>query len=260
MVRSLPSETFDQQLAELASLGTIKPLRAVAEGDIAASGPTFALSFDDDWHGYNEHVVPILAAHGVTATFFLSGRMLANLGPTWWEALEVEIREDGLRATAGRLGLVGSTPAELAKQIQGTPLSREIEARHAALGPVMNTAEVQKLSASGQDVRFHTRAHRDLPTLAADELNDEMQIGRQELAALANQPMDLLAYPHGTTSDDVQAAARDAGFIRSFTTNGRAHKASDLPFEMGRWDPVAVAGPEFRTHVAARLVRAQLQS
>lgn len=257
IVRSLPSEVFDDQLAELASIGEIRTLEQVANGDIAEGRPTFALTFDDDWMGYNDHVVPVLKSHGLTGTFFLSGRMLDNIGPTWWEALEFEIVDEGFEAVCSRLGITASTPGELAGQVQGTPLSVEIEKRHADRQPAMTADEITKLVGSGMQVAFHTRGHRDLPTLDADELATQLREGRGQLAELTGEPIDLIAYPHGRTNAAVERATREAGYRRAFTTTGRAHKTDGaLPFEISRWDPVVASGARFRTKLAKRLLAA----
>jgi len=257
VVRSLPSSVFDDQLAELATIGDIRTLDQVANGDVAADRPTFALTFDDDWTGYNDHVVPILKSHGVTGTFFLSGRVLDDIGPTWWEALEFEILDEGFEAVCSRLGVAASTPGELAVQVTGTPLSTAIEKRHADRQPAMATNEITKLVDAGMHVAFHTRGHRDLPTLAAEDLARELRHGRDELAELTGQPIDLIAYPHGRTNPAVEQAARAAGYRRAFTTTGRSHKIDgDLPFEISRWDPSPTAGPGFRVRLAKRLLAA----
>lgn len=257
VVRSLPTDVFDAQLAELASIGDIRTLDQVADGDVATDRPTFALTFDDDWMGYNDHVVPVLKSHRLTGTFFLSGRMLDGIGPTWWEALEFEILDDGFEAVCSRLGIAAANPGELAAQVQGTVLSSELEQRHAHRQPAMTAAEITQLVNDGMQVAFHTRGHRDLPTISADDVADELRIGREQLAELTGAPIDLLAYPHGRTSPTVEQAARAAGYKRAFTTTGHAHKIDqELPFEISRWDPVAAAGARFRIRLAKRLLSA----
>jgi len=255
IVRSLPSEVFDAQLTELASIGDIRTLDQVANGDVATDRPTFALTFDDDWMGYNDHVVPVLKSHGLTGTFFLSGRMLDSTGPTWWEALEFEILDEGFDAVCARLGITAATPGELAGQAQGTPLSVQIEQKHAERQPAMTADEITKLIDDDMQVAFHTRGHRDLPTLDADELASELRNGRDQLAELTGEPIDLIAYPHGRTNAAVEQATRKAGYRRAFTTTGRSHKTDgELPFEISRWDPVVASGARFRTKLAKRLL------
>ena len=257
IVRSLPSDVFDRQLSELGDLGTFCSLQDIAHGTDACDGPAIVVTFDDDWGGYVEHVLPVLQSHGVSATFFLSGRTLGGLGPTWWEALEHEIRTDGVVRVAGRLGLTAKSPSELARQVQGTDLSRQIEERHAERGSTMSTQAIGELRDAGMTIGFHTRGHLDLATLSGAELARELTTGRNDLAKIAGQPVDLLAYPHGRTNPAVQRAARQSGFARAFGSDGKAHRRDALPFEMSRWEPIESAGASFRSQVAARLLNAR---
>jgi peptidoglycan/xylan/chitin deacetylase (PgdA/CDA1 family) len=261
IVPSLPRRLFHQHLDALLQLGQIVPLRQLLQPPPAGAPPRFAITFDDDHAGYVDTVLPELQSHGVTATFFLSGRALHGLPPYWWTFVEESLRTRGLDYTRKTLGLTGGTAADLAVALERSPSASELTSQlpHPTQ-PTMTAAHIRTLSDAGMTIGFHTLHHPILSTLAGHELHAALTMGRDELAVAADRPIDLLAYPHGKATSDVAAAAKGASYVAAFATGGRPITSSSDRFLLHRWEPGPLTGAELRAAIALRLLRAPTRS
>lgn len=114
VVRSVSASLLRRQLEAVSHVADIVPLSQLL-GELdeprgAHRRPRVAITFDDDDAGHVRHALPVLAALGARATFFLSGRALHGLGAYWWVALERMITERGLRGACQTLGVAGGAP------------------------------------------------------------------------------------------------------------------------------------------------------
>ncbi|MEJ7770695.1 MAG: polysaccharide deacetylase family protein [Geodermatophilaceae bacterium] len=93
----------------------------------------------------------------------------------------------------------------------------------------MTRSELDDAVAAGLGIAAHTRTHRSLPELDDSTLADELAGARAELADIAGQPVDVLAYPFGHHDARVRSVARAAGYRAGFTfLNGRMRGGEDL--------------------------------
>jgi peptidoglycan/xylan/chitin deacetylase (PgdA/CDA1 family) len=86
----------------------------------------------------------------------------------------------------------------------------------------MSWAQVENLSATGQDVESHTYSHADLTSLTETALSNELVLSKQILESHGIQTGALI-YPYGTGVDNgtVKQAVKDAGyFIARGTDDG----------------------------------------
>ncbi|MEJ7813469.1 MAG: polysaccharide deacetylase family protein, partial [Gemmatimonadaceae bacterium] len=200
------------------------------------------------------HALPVLAALGARATFFLSGRALHGLGAYWWVALERMITERGLRGACQTLGVAGGSPTALADACVGTPVAERLGALAASVpaqAPAKSDPRV--LRDAGMTVGFHTLHHPALTTLADAELDAALADGRHALAAAAGAPVDLLAYPHGLADRRVAQHARAAGYRAAFRMGARPVSAGSDRFLLPRWDPGSLEPAALVAHLALRL-------
>jgi peptidoglycan/xylan/chitin deacetylase (PgdA/CDA1 family) len=262
---ALGTAEFERQLERLASRHRVVRasglLQAVATRRRGERIPV-AITFDDDLSSHRRVSAPALLRHGLTATFFLSGTSLERPYRYWWERLE-EAFDRGLDV-AETLNLPGNGRHELAGAIRELDPQRraEIAERLGALvGPDpadagLRADDVRWLAGAGFEIGFHTRDHHYLPNLDDGALRDAMSEGRDRLAALADQPLESIAYPHGGVDSRVAGAARAAGFKAGFTTAAEAATASTDPLLIGRVDPVYYGDGAFAADVAWRLLSA----
>jgi peptidoglycan/xylan/chitin deacetylase (PgdA/CDA1 family) len=256
VVRATASTTFAEQLEVLADLGDIVSLRDL-ETPHRGTRPRFALTFDDDDPGHRRHTLPVLLAHDVPATFFLSGRWSHRWGPYWWELVEAAVRRDGPVAVALRFGLSADLdPPGIAQAITGSPTACRLaaEARSTDL-PGMPRADARELVAAGMEIGFHTLHHPSLPSLPVEERATAVAAGRDELAADLGTPVERFAYPHGHADGCAVAAVRVTGYRSAWTTAKRVVVAAEDRMLLGRWD-LSRHGPDpFRRALLRGLLR-----
>lgn len=256
IVRAMPSSLVRQQIAALGELGDIVTLADLArDAERPGTRVRFALSFDDDDVGHTRVALPLLRSLQVSATFFLSGRVLHGLGPYWWVTLEHLIAERGLTEVCQTLGVAASSPVELAARCEGTSLVNRIVGMAQSQDVQPAAAEIRALIDGGMSIGFHTVRHLVLPTLSPEALGDELVRGRVELATAAGRPVALLAYPHGRAATREARAAREAGYHAAFTGGGHPITVQTDRFLLDRWEPGALGIDDFVAAVALRLNR-----
>jgi peptidoglycan/xylan/chitin deacetylase (PgdA/CDA1 family) len=209
------------------------------------------VTFDDDLSSHFEQAFRPLTEEGVPATFFVCGASLQGPRSFWWERLQ--------RAFDGGVPLrhiVDLLPPRAAKRLDGQELDiHTVAAIVKGLGPVerdevdarllevagpdppesgLRTEAISALIAGGCAIGFHTRRHDELVQLNDRELEQALFDGRDELEALMNRPVDLIAYPHGVADRRVAEAASRAGFKSGFTARRCAMTYSADPMLIGR--------------------------
>lgn len=256
IVPTLASSRFEAQVRALADLGDLVSLPQLLDPPQTYDRPRFAITFDDDHTCHVRHVLPILDRLGVSATFFLSGRAMHDLPPYWWIPLEESIRTEGLAGTCSRLGLKSDSLPALLAQLEPMRDLRGLTARLPRVeGSVMSVDDIRTLARAGMTIGFHTLHHPMLTMLAGSDLEQALTWGKQELADVSGQAVDLLAYPYGQCNAQVADAARRAGFRAAFRTGGLPNTHHSDGVCLGRWDPEQRPAASFASAVTLRLLR-----
>ena len=232
---------FRRQVETLARYGTpigVDEFLRGLEGGSLPKNPVM-ITFDDGYRSCHDVAMPILKELGVPATFFISTSFITERRLYWWERislllgsarrargsiryprpLDIERSDPGLR---DRLNSIIKTEASLDLErflgeitaALGVEWSLEIEARHAD-EMIMTWDQVRALAKVGMDVESHTRRHRVLQTLPADELQDELTGSRLDLEAQIGRPVRVIAYPVGrriAESSHIRRALAAAGY------------------------------------------------
>lgn len=223
-----------------------------------------AITFDDGYADNHDVAMPILQRHGLNATFFVASGFLD--GGCMWNDLVVEAvrrcQAEELRLPE-RLGLTQSVfplrdwsqrrravdfllpalkhrpPAQ--RQADAEAVMRAAQGASTPSDLMMTSAQVAGLARGGMLLGGHTVTHPILSTLSEDEALAEMRGCRERLADIAQQPVDLFAYPNGRAGDDY--TARDvallprAGYTAAVCTMpGAAQAGADL-FQLPRFTP-----------------------
>lgn len=87
----------------------------------------------------------------------------------------------------------------------------------------------------GQEIAVHTMTHPDLPRVPEGMIAYEIAACRRELEELVKKPVTGMAYPFGTYSKKVKAAAKVCGITYSRTT--KQHFGFHLPEDFLEWHP-----------------------
>jgi peptidoglycan/xylan/chitin deacetylase (PgdA/CDA1 family) len=200
-------ERFAQQLAALAR--EYEPV-SLSEGvgrlrAGALGGKELAITFDDGFRSAFANGASALAEHGFRACFFLV------------------------------TDLVGAS-TERAERI-----CRERLHLRRPLEPLAWT-DVERLLELGHEIGSHTRTHRELVSLAADELADEVAGSRAELERRLGRAPAHFAAPYGDRerfSPAVSEAARSAGYDTCLTAQRGRNVPSSDPYALRRDNAVA---------------------
>lgn len=237
-------------------------VRQLAAGDLAARA--LSITFDDGYADNHNVALPILARHGMCATFFVATGFLDG-GRMFNDTLIEAVRRTP-HATLDLSGVhaaglcdnyrVGDTPAKreaidaiiaavkYLPQAQRDDVVAAIAARSAARLPddlMMRSDQVLSLHRAGMQIGAHTVSHPILAQMAPDEARREIAESRRTLEAVTGARIGLFAYPNGRPERDygpVHAAmVRDLGFDAAVCT---APGAADLRcdrFQLPRFTP-----------------------
>jgi peptidoglycan/xylan/chitin deacetylase (PgdA/CDA1 family) len=210
---SLSPELFDEHLEWLQGHCDVVSLsELVAAGP--RSRPQVALTFDDGYSDNHTHAFPLLAARGLTATFFV---------------------------TAGFLERDDAVMAQLARTWR-TPVDR--------LAP-LDWEQVEEMRSAGMAFGSHTWSHRNLMRIDASEVEQELRRSKLVLETRLSAPVSAVAYPWGKlrrhVSERTFDAAARAGYGLGVFSLPRPVRESDPRLRIPRFgvgaEPVAgVAG------------------
>lgn len=121
-----------------------------------------------------------------------------------------------------------------------------ISGRLTGAGPSFLTCpELKRLERLGVEIGSHTVSHRDLRTLSAAALEEELVASRRTLERCLAHPVQWLAYPYGGFDDRVLEQARRAGYVLAMTTLGGTDQRAVRSLELRRFgvlDSTGVAG------------------
>jgi peptidoglycan/xylan/chitin deacetylase (PgdA/CDA1 family) len=265
------------QLALLARRGMVPVTVSQGLARLAGGEPrrTVALSFDDGYADNARRVLPLLAAAGARATFFLTAGLIEERRAPWWDELahllvatrvprlEHEGRILEWTDEAGRRrALHALLPAFRVPPVEQRALLDSLAGRLGVGGPapceLATWEECAELRAAGMELGAHTLTHPFLSTLPAAEQEAEIG-GSFDLIArrLGERPRGI-AYPGGAHDAASVAAARAAGASWAVTTRAGENRAGAPAFELLRrgLSEGACLGPGGR--FSARLMLAEL--
>jgi peptidoglycan/xylan/chitin deacetylase (PgdA/CDA1 family) len=161
----------------------------------AVAGRELVVTFDDGFRNQLRNAAPRLAAHGISACFFLITQFVSATRP-----LAAEICRSRLH------------------------LPRPVEP--------LAWAEAAELLRLGHEVGSHTRTHPNLVALEPSALEEELASSRDELERRLGHSVAHLSAPYGDRArftEGVARAARAAGYASCSTAlRGRNMSAADV--------------------------------
>ncbi len=218
------------------------------------------VTFDDGYADNAQLALPVLLEHGVPATFFVASGFL-DRGCMFNDIVIEAVRgaphaaldlshighgvhaldgaADRVRAINALLGAVKHLdPSERDERVQ-----RIAEASGLAKTPrlMMSQAEVRSLVDAGMEVGAHTVNHPILKALSTRLARAEIADGRDALAEITGQSVEVFAYPNGKPDVDYGhehvTMVRELGFRAAVCTVwGSCHRGSD-PLQLPRFTP-----------------------
>lgn len=222
-----------------------------------------AITFDDGYSDWFEHIVPLLSKHKVPATFFITSGQLGKSEPFWHERIANAI---ALRAGEKRLpegfdwgrSHIGLSDSEVAKTIlvvqeklKYMALAEREEAicllenglpKDQTFRPFMHE-DVIKLRDAGFQIGAHSRRHPILSHCSNHEALDEIAGCKEELEGLLQDKVTQFAYPNGRPGSDFSQKHIDlvkkSGYRLAVTTSPGVARVGVDPFQLPRFTPWA---------------------
>ena len=192
-------ELFERQLRHVRDadlrFGGVDSLAAVAEG--RRIQPSVFLTFDDGFADNHSTVLPLLQEHRARAFVFVLPPLLDEGGPLDWP---------------------------------------ELRAEHAAHPTTMRSVDWSQLEAmaeGGFEVGAHTMSHPHLVSLSPEEVREELLDSRARVRDRLGR-CDVLAYPFGEHSAEVEEAAAECGYRFAFTLPTATGQRSATPLSIPR--------------------------
>lgn len=222
-----------------------------------------AITFDDGYADNHDVALPILARHGLPATFFVTTDYLEG-GVMWNDRIIEAIRcTDRAEIDVSSLGIAGPAVVGLAdmpqrrsalqaliggvKYLEPQARLAAVEAIERALGCrpaaplMMRPTQVVALHRAGMLVGAHTKSHPILARLDTERAREEIEGSRRVLEGLLGVRVLTFAYPNGRPHEDygpeAVALVADAGFEAACTTARGTADASTSPLEIPRFTP-----------------------
>lgn len=189
------------------------------------------ITFDDGYEDNYTAALPVLKAHNLTATVYVSTGFIDSGQPFWFEMLsyyvmrmkpgiirlrngelQLELTNDnrreirhvigrGMRVVADRTRL--AMLEELKKQAGITPSADEL-----ALVRPLNWQQVRALDAAGVEIGSHTVTHPFLVQLEDEELAAELGGSKARIEEETGRAVSSLAYPTGGSAFFDERAVR----------------------------------------------------
>jgi peptidoglycan/xylan/chitin deacetylase (PgdA/CDA1 family) len=238
-------EDFDAQVAFLTrNFDVVGP----EDAGPRAAGRRVLITFDDGYRDNHAAALPILRAHGATATFFLATGFLDLSRLAWWDEVawmvrtsaRERIRVDGVDVVFAEPDRAAAVAALLdrAKALPGSDLDAFLDRvalatgtgrapAGAADGQWMTWPMARELLAAGMSVGGHTVNHPILASLDTEAQREEIMGCRARLRAELGVPMRWFSYPNGdrgsfdartrallTEAEVEHAFSFDGGFVR----------------------------------------------
>lgn len=209
-------------------------VRALEEARPLPAGAV-VLTFDDGYRDNFTHAYPILAAHGVPATFFVTTGLIDERRHFWWDRVRLGLKEasdvvrewpaiapalEGLDRHA-RIARV----TEALKRVPSSEARDLIERITFPVGPAepvtMSRDDLRVMARHGMEIGSHTVTHPILSQQSPEEGDWEVIQSKRDLESQLGLPVMHFAYPNGRACDfsaRLMRTLQEAGYASACST------------------------------------------
>ncbi|CAN5823469.1 polysaccharide deacetylase family protein [soil metagenome] len=283
---------FAEHLGILARWGTPMSLSRMAELAMNGALPrrSIAITFDDGYVDNLHHAKPILEAHGVPATVFVTAAFMRRETEFWWDELQRIVLlpntfPDALSLEIGSKTIHWNVLADRAGQsfrdrlslhdavwrsiqplsyqdrrasldrlhdLVGTPRGSRTDVRPLEAGEIVELAQGGLI-----EIGSHTISHSSLRDLSLTELREEIVGAKTGIEELLGQSVAGFSYPFGETGsalNNIDKIVREAGFDWACTSGARAIRGQCNPYFLPRFAIPNWSGASFTYHFVSRML------
>ncbi|MBB6479250.1 polysaccharide deacetylase family protein [Spirochaeta isovalerica] len=254
-------ETFNLHCRVLARHYDIYPLSEAC--DLMRKGykskrPLAIITFDDGYCDNIEYASPILASHGLRATFFIITGLIGKEEYPWYDKLSHAadvciskgiLKENLENSLLHYLFENGNNPTlkeivQAAKKISSEDRSLLItkllkasgsEIPDSELNRIMSDSEIKSLQKKGHEIGSHTVSHEILSLLNENQLTYEVTKSKEILESLLKSSVRSFCYPNGDYNSTTLEAVKAAKYSYACTTFKGKNSILFSPFELKRW-------------------------
>ncbi len=260
---SATAEGFDRQLAELVRHADVIGPPDLEEAVRSGRGRHVMVTFDDGYRDNFEIAYPLLRAHGVRATFFLTTGFLDRPRRPWWDEIAWMVRHGRDRPADPETTIAQHTARY--KQLPASLTERFLDELGEQTGsgrcpPGDGESEwmtwdmARELRRGGMWIGGHTVDHPVLASLPAPGQARQVAGCATRLREELGEPMRLFAYPVGSrqafTPKTERILARH-GVEQAFSFYGGYQRAHE-------WNPMDIPRAHVGPACDARMLRAML--
>jgi len=220
-----PALAFAEQMDLLArhfSPVTLDQVRQFLLGRASLPRRAVAVTFDDGFRDNCEVAAPILARHGIQASFYVTAGCLKTGKPPWfcrlryafhaapdepwndpagggrWDLADAAARSEAQTIAMRHCAtLAGERQQEWLASIErslGVPPSSQMDRI------MLQASHVQALRAAGHVIGSHTMTHPNLAHVSLDDARRELRESKAALESCLGEPVRHFSYPHPALS------------------------------------------------------------
>ncbi|MCZ6837403.1 MAG: polysaccharide deacetylase family protein, partial [Planctomycetota bacterium] len=214
-----------------------------AEGDRERDKPLICVTFDDGYRDNAEIVAPILATHGLKATFFLATGLIGTDQRFWFDRAAQAYQRLGNEGIQEKARHSGGTLSEWMMHLKSISSDRreslldDLESDSESVeATLMTWNQARALCEQGHELGSHTMSHPLLPQLDDLSLQRELSVSKSLLEDKLGQDIPGFCYPNGDHDERVIDAVKTAGYEWACTTKAGRHDSGRDPYRMTRLD------------------------
>ncbi len=221
--------------------------------------PLLAVTFDDGRLDSWTLARPLLAKHGLPATFYIPAAFVGASEPLWPDALAHAVvalqarRSDAAHALGELLGEApppiarGELPKWAANVVKDFGVAERdalIAELRALAGPhllpdwerAMGWDELRALAREGHEIGSHSLTHAVLLDGLGADLRAETAGSRALLEARVGHQVESFCFPTGLYDEATLREVRAAGYANAVTTHFGGNRAGTSAYELARFD------------------------
>src|SRR5713101_10142386 len=208
-------------------------------GGLQPSGKYILLTFDDGYCN-NLRALPAMEEFNAPAVFFISSDHVREGKAFWWDAAYREGRKSGKTEEEIRRTVAGY------KRLKTEEVERELKKEFGedALRPV---GDLDRPFTPGELRAFaehclvsmgnHTKNHAILTNYSLEEARKQIQGGQDDIQEMTGKTPQMISYPNGNSSPEIQQVAREIGLPLGVMVRGGKNR---LPLKTRATDAMAL--------------------